>query len=230
MADIVVALDVEAPDDALRLVDQLPNLEWVKLGPVLYVQHGPALLAELRRRDLKVFLDHKWHDIPHTVAEAAHAASAAGVALATVHALGGTEMIQAAAERAGAMRIAAVTVLTSHSAASYGAATRRGAGIAIADEAVRLAGLATAAGARAVVASAHEAERIRAAVGPDAWIVVPGIRPRGTPADDQRRTATAAEAVRAGATHLVVGRAILRAENPGAVYSRLCEEASWESG
>lgn len=230
MADVVVALDVEGPDDALRLVDQLPDLEWVKLGPALYVRHGPALLTELRRRDLKVFLDLKWHDIPRTVAEAARAASAAGVALATVHALGGAEMIQAAAEGAGAMRLAAVTVLTSHSAASYGQATRGGAGMAIADEAVRLADLATGAGAGAVVASAHEAERIRAAVGPDPWIVVPGIRPHGTPADDQRRTATVGEAVRSGATHLVVGRPILRAENPGAVYSRLCEEASWESG
>ena len=212
MAEVIVALDVLSAERALRLVDDLPDLRWVKVGSVLFVREGPAIVEALHARKLNVFLDLKWHDIPNTVAGAVQAAAESGVRLATVHALGGAEMIRAAVRSAGTMRLAAVTVLTSHPPAE--------------DESVRLAMLAVEAGAGAVVTSAGEAAAIRRHVGPDPWIVVPGIRPRGAPEDDQRRTATAAQALAAGATHMVVGRPILRAEKPREVYSRLCEEAS----
>lgn len=225
MAEVIVALDVGSRVRALDLVEQLPEVRWVKVGSVLFVREGPDLIHELIERGLNVFLDLKWHDIPSTVAEAARAASEAGVALATIHALGGAQMIRAAVEAAGEMRLAAVTVLTSHGETSYAEATRGAGRVSIDDEVVRLATLAIEAGAGAVVASPHEVHSLREAVGPDPWIVVPGIRVPGAAVDDQRRTADPATAVRHGASHLVVGRPILRDENPSRVYSQICQAA-----
>lgn len=222
MAEIVVALDLPTPVEALALCDRLPGLRWAKLGPGLVVQDGPGLLRELVAREVRVFLDLKWHDIPDTVAAAARAAAQAGVALATAHALGGPEMIRAACAAAGRMRLAAVTVLTSHDAPGYAEAVGRP-DVAAEDEVARLARLALAAGAAALVASPREARRLRDLAGPDVWIVTPGIRLPGAALHDQRRTATAGEAVAAGATHLVVGRPITGADDPAGVYQDLCD-------
>ena len=214
MAELIVALDVRSGDEALRLVDNLPGLAWAKVGPMLFLREGRALVDQLKRRKIKVFLDLKWHDIPNAVAEAARAGAEIGVDLATVHSLGGRAMIEAAVEASGDMKIAAVTVLTSQ------------AGEGIHQEVLRLATLATQSGAHALVASPLEVAAIREAVGPDPWVVTPGIRPAGSGADDQQRTATPRAAVAAGSTHLVVGRPIVRAENPREVYLSIREGLS----
>ncbi len=226
MAEVIVALDLPSGDEALRLVDALPGLRWAKVGPVLFVREGPALVRELKAQGIRVFLDLKWHDIPNTVAEAARQAAALDVDLASVHALGGHAMLEAATGAAGAMRLAAVTVLTSHTPESYAEVVGREEGAEVLREVVRLARLAVGAGVGALVSSPHEVAALAEVAGPDRWLVVPGIRPAGSAAHDQKRAATPEEAVAAGATHLVVGRPITGAENPGAVYQELCEAVS----
>jgi orotidine-5'-phosphate decarboxylase len=146
------------------------------------------------------------------------------VDLATVHALGGKPMLRAAVQAAASLRLAAVTVLTSHAPTDYWEATGRSADGPLDPEVERLVRMAIDSGVGAVVASPLEVRRIASLAGPGRWVVTPGIRLPGSPEDDQRRTATPAEAVAAGATHLVIGRPITRAENPRAVYDALCEE------
>ncbi len=235
MAEVVLALDLASGPDALLLVDRLPGLGWAKVGPMLFLRDGPALVRELTSRGVKVFLDLKWHDIPSSVAGAVRAAGEHGVALATVHALGGRVMLEAAAAApGGAMRLVAVSVLTSHTAEDYWGALGRRDRSDVADEVVRLARMAIDAGIDGVVASPLEVATVRQALGPDRWIVVPGIRPASVgarhassvPANDQSRTGTPEEAVAAGATHLVVGRPITRAKNPREVYQQICAAAS----
>lgn len=214
MAEVILALDLPNRDAALALLDRLPALRWVKVGSVLMTREGTPLIAELRRRGLEVFLDLKWHDIPNTVAGAVAAARELGVRMATVHALGGEEMMRAAATAAGpAMGVVGVTVLTSHNARSFAHATGR-ATVDITAEGPRLARQAIAAGLRGVVCSPLELGVIRTAVGGEPWLVVPGIRRSTDAKGDQRRTAGPQQAVAAGATHLVVGRPILTAPDP----------------
>lgn len=225
MAELILALDLPSGRDALGLLDRLAAVRWVKVGSILMTREGPALIRELVARGHEVFLDLKWHDIPNTVREAVSAGRDLGARMATVHALGGAEMMAAAAESAGpGMGVVAVTVLTSHSPASYGAVVGRGTPDLVA-EAVGHAQTAIAAGLRGIVCSPAEAAAIRARVGPEAWIVVPGIRRRGDAANDQARAATPVEAVAAGATHLVVGRPVLRASDPAAAWAELLREA-----
>lgn len=225
MAEVIVALDHDSASAALALVERLPGLRWAKVGATLYVREGPAIVRALRDRGVQVFLDLKWHDIPYQVAGAVRAAADLGVSLATVHALGGPAMMAAAGEAARAMRLVAVTVLTSHDETELGRVLGRPAASPGA-EALRLARQAVQAGLAGVVAAAGEAAALRVALGPSAWLVVPGIRPAGSAADDQRRTAEPSAAARAGATHLVVGRPITGAADPSRVYQRMCEEAA----
>ncbi|HEU4587583.1 MAG TPA: orotidine-5'-phosphate decarboxylase [Gemmatimonadales bacterium] len=225
MAEIVLALDVPTPDDGLRMLDRIPDLRWVKVGSVLMTRAGAPFVRELASRGLRVFLDLKWHDIPNTVAGAVTAARELGVAMATVHTLGGHGMLESAARAAGGeLALVGVTVLTSHDAESYGRATGRG-GVDLLAEVGRLAGVAKGAGLAGVVCSPQETAVVRAALGPKALIVVPGIRRASDPAGDQVRVSTAADAARAGATHLVVGRPLLQAPDPAAVFTELAAEA-----
>ena len=225
MAEVIVALDLPGGSEALRLLDRLPEARWVKVGSMLMTCEGPDLIRVLAERGLRVFLDLKWHDIPNTVAEAVTSARALGVAMATVHTLGGAAMMEAAARAAGGrVGLVGVTVLTSHDAAGYAAAVGRGK-VELAAEVERLSGEAIGAGLGGVVCSPQEVARVRARIGPDAWIVVPGIRGRSEDRGDQVRVATASEAVAAGATHLVVGRPILLAADPSAAFRGLLEEA-----
>jgi len=223
MPELIVAFDVASGRDALVIADRLPDLQWAKLGPVLFVREGPALVREFAARGVRVFLDLKWHDIPSTVAEAASVARTLGVALATVHCLGGHEMLAAAVRAAGEdLALVGVTLLTSHVPADVEQILGRG----VPDmgfEATRLARLAVGAGLRGVVASGRDLGVLRASLGAAPWIVVPGIRPLGTAVDDQARTVTPAEAVRHGATHLVVGRPITRAADPAVAYRQILE-------
>ncbi len=223
MAEIVVALDQPNAGEALGFLDRLPDARWVKVGSVLFTREGPALVGALRARNLEIFLDLKWHDIPNTVAGAVRSAADLGVAMATVHTLGGREMMAAARAVAGGIRLVGVTVLTSHDAASFGCAVGRD-GVEIGAEALRLAEEAAAAGLAGVVCSPAEAAALRRRLGEGALLVVPGIRPAGAPAYDQRRTATARDAAAAGATHLVVGRPITAARDPAGVLDQLRAE------
>ena len=223
MAEIVLALDLSGGTEALRLLDRLPGGGWVKVGPILMTREGPALLRTLIDRGHRVFLDLKWHDIPNTVAGAVSAAGELGVAMVTVHTLGGPTMLEAAAKAAGdALAVVGVTVLTSHDAASYGRAVGR-AEVDLAAEVERHARGAMAAGLAGIVCSPREVALVRDVVG-NGRIVVPGIRGRGERAGDQVRVASAAEAAAAGATHLVVGRPLLEAPDPAAAYRALLEE------
>ena len=222
MAEVIVALDLPTADQALRLVERIPELRWAKIGAQLFATAGSKLVGELKDRGILVFLDLKWHDIPHQVTGAAAAAAALDVDLATVHALGGEVMMAAAREAAGDMRVVAVTLLTSHSPADVDAILGRN-GVSVPDEVARLAGLAQAAGLAGVVCSPQEVARLRGALGPEAWLVVPGIRRAGAGHEDQRRVGEPAATVAAGATHLVVGRPITRADEPQTVYEAICE-------
>ena len=215
MAELVVALDLPGARAALALVDRLGEaVRWYKVGPVLHVADGPAVVRALRERGRQVFLDLKWHDIPNTVAGAVQAAVAAGVGLATVHLAGGGRMLEAAARaRAGGIRLVGVGVLTSLDAADYGAVVGRPAGD-LAAEQQRLVQLGVAAGLDGYVSAASEARAVRAAAGAGAVIVVPGVRRPSRAAGDQVRTATPREAVEAGADYLVVGRPVTGAADP----------------
>src|SRR3989442_6111638 len=126
VAELVVAFDVPSGREALALARRLPGLRWAKLGPGLYVREGPALVREFLARGVHLFLDLKWHDIPSAVAGAVAAARALGVAMASVHCLGGADMLAAAAQAAGEVALVGVTILTSHDAAGLGQVVGRG--------------------------------------------------------------------------------------------------------
>ena len=223
MAELIIAFDMPSGRDALLLAARLPGLKWAKLGPVLFVREGPTVIKEFRQRGIQVFLDFKWHDIPHIVATTVTAARELGVSMATVHCLGGRTMLGAAARAAGEdLALVGVTVLTSHDAAELESVLGRGVPD-VGFEAERLARTAMQAGLRGVVASGQELGLLREALGPEPWIVVPGIRRNGEPVGDQVRTITPADAVRRGATHLVVGRPITGASDPPSAYRQLVE-------
>ena len=224
MAELVLALDLPRAADALRLVDELPELRWVKLGPVLMTREGPDFLRELIERGLQVFLDLKWHDIPNTVSGAVTAARETGVAMATVHTLGGRAMMEAAAVAAGGeLALVGVTVLTSHDQASYSRAVGRP-DVELTREVERQALIAIEAGLNGVVCSPQEVSLLHRRLGPDRYLVVPGIRRGSDPAGDQARVATARDAVASGATHLVIGRPVLEAPSPAAAFGELLKE------
>jgi orotidine-5'-phosphate decarboxylase len=220
MVELIVAFDLGSGKEALTLADRLPALRWAKIGSALFVREGPTLVREFTARKVRVFLDLKWHDIPSTVERAVGAARELGVGMATVHCLGGHDMLVAAVRAAGDLPLVGVTVLTSHSSTDLEQIVGRG----VPDmglEGERLARIALAAGLRGVVAGGREIGIVRGALGQGPWIVVPGIRLAGDPRDDQARTVTPLEAVRLGASHLVVGRPITRAADPALVYQQI---------
>jgi orotidine-5'-phosphate decarboxylase len=225
MTELILALDTPRGADALRLLDQLPVLQWVKVGSILMTREGPDFIRQLTARGLEVFLDLKWHDIPNTVAGAVTAARELGVSMATVHTLGGSAMLEAAAVAAGGeLALVGVTVLTSHDSQNYGRAVGR-AEVDLGHEVERQALVAVAAGLQGIVCSPQEVSLLRARLGLEPLIVVPGIRRRSDPASDQARVATAKDAVMNGATHLVVGRPILQAADPALAFEEFLEEA-----
>ena len=200
----------------------------VKVGLELFVAAGPEGVARVADAGIPLFLDLKLHDIPNTVAGAVRAAARLGASMLTLHAAGGEGMIAAAreaAERASGARplLLAVTVLTSLDEPDLAAI-----GLAGPPEAavLRLARLALAAGADGLVCSAREVAALRAALGQEPILVVPGIRPAGSPADDQRRTMTPREAVSAGADWLVIGRPITRSPDPSAAARAIAASVS----
>jgi orotidine-5'-phosphate decarboxylase len=222
MSQLIIALDVPSQREALQLVDELgEGADFYKVGLELYTREGPGVLRALKGRGKQVFLDLKLLDIPHTVQRSVQAAAELGADLLTVHSQGGSAMLEAAAKAAGSeMRIVAVTVLTSLSPTEVEDIWDRSLD-SVRDEVLRLAALATRAGAHGVVASALEARDLRRTLGPDALVVTPGIRLPGGDTHDQARVTSPLEAVREGASHLVVGRAVTRAPDPVEALDRV---------
>jgi orotidine-5'-phosphate decarboxylase len=196
---------------------------WLKIGLEAFVAEGPSLVSECAGFSSRVFLDLKLHDIPHTVGSAVAAASRSGAAMINVHASGGREMMRAARDAAAGrdMRVIAVTLLTSLDAAALSDLPMAGHPEGIARW---LASLARECGVDGVVCAASDLEAIHAACGPGFLTVVPGIRPAGAPAADQRRVATPAAAISAGADLLVIGRPVTAAPDPEAALSTLVSE------
>ena len=220
---IIVALDFADADSALALVARLdPALCRLKVGKELFTVAGPELVRVLVARGFEVFLDLKFHDIPNTVAAACRAAAGLGVWMLNVHASGGRRMMAAAqaalADLPKPPLLIAVTVLTSMSAEDL---DEVGISAAPAEQVLRLARLTQACKLDGVVCSAQEAAMLRAELGADFRLVTPGIRPAGAEAGDQRRVMTPAEALRAGATDLVIGRPVPAAADPLAALERI---------
>jgi orotidine-5'-phosphate decarboxylase len=222
-AEIIVALDEPSLDEAKRLMDRLAGrAKFYKVGLQLFTSAGPAALEAAKQHGARVFLDLKLHDIPNTVASAVRSARELGVDLCTIHLSGGAEMCAAAVEEAGQrMKILGVTVLTSSNQATL---EECGVAGSVGEQVVRLAKMGYAAGVRGFVASALELPLLRAELGPEPLLVIPGVRPAGSDAADQKRTATPADVVRGGATHLVVGRPISRADDPAASFDAISRE------
>lgn len=231
-ARIALAADLPLPEAELLYEKVAPHVGVVKVGLSLFVEHGPAAVRAFTGRGAKVFLDLKLHDIPNTVQLAASRAGELGVAYLTVHAQGGGAMLKAAVDgaRAGASKrgvappkILAVTVLTSHSEAEW---AELGHQESTADAARRLAGYAERAGVDGLVCSPLEAQALRAALPRRLVLCTPGIRPAGAARGDQSRAATPADAVRAGADLLVVGRPIYAAADPLVAAQAVCDEVA----
>lgn len=223
---LIVALDMASAIEAQEVVYELGDaVSTYKVGLQLFTAEGSRFVAELVNSGRKVFLDLKFHDIPNTVAGAVRSASELGVHMLTVHAAGGSRMLAAAVEasRAGSHQpiILAVTVLTSSSQADL---QESGVPGSISEQVQHLASLSKAAGCGGVVTSALEAASLRSILGPQMAIVTPGIRPDGAAVRDQSRIATPSSAIRAGASHLVVGRPILAAENRNRAATAIVEE------
>jgi orotidine-5'-phosphate decarboxylase len=234
-SSLIVALDFDSLSSAVKFARQVADLVGMfKIGGQLFTAAGPAAVREVAALGPGIFLDLKFHDIPNTVAGAILSCAAMpGVQLVNVHALGGKAMLHAAAQAISAAqpmgadrpRLLAVTILT-----SMNEKTMREVGIGGAAKArvVKLAQLSKTAGVDGVVASVQEARAIRKACGREFLIVTPGVRPRekgsASKDDDQARTATPTEAIRAGADFLVVGRPILAAEDPRAATQAIVDE------
>jgi orotidine-5'-phosphate decarboxylase len=219
---LIIALDVASRaqvDDLLARLDGIPC--WFKVGLELFTSVGPAIVEHLVGRGHRVMLDLKLHDIPQTVARATAAVAQLGAELCTVHAAGGRAMLEAAVAAAGAMKILAVTVLTSlddQDLADIGAIGP------VAALVVQRAALAIHSGCGGVVASPNEVAALRAAIPATSWLVTPGIRPLGTAAGDQKRIMTPHDARRAGADLIVVGRPICEAADPAAMATAIIEQ------
>lgn len=221
---IIVALDCDR-DTALELASQLRGrARWVKIGMTLYYACGPSIIAAFKQRGYKVFLDLKLHDIPFQIQGAARSAALTGADMLTMHTLGGKDMLQAA--QRGVMEAAeergdgpavtlGITVLTSM---DQGALEQIGFNRTPAEQVELLAGVAKQSGISGVVASPHEAALLREMLGPQAYIVTPGVRPIGADNGDQSRVATPAEAFGNGASHIVIGRPITKAPNPAKAF------------
>lgn len=222
---VIVALDYPDAAQALGLIERLNGLvQWFKIGLEIYLYEGNKFVDKVRSQGHSVFLDLKLHDIPNTVAGAVRSASKAGAEMLTVHAAGGPAMLAAAAEAAAGLpnppKLLAVTVLTSMDQEHL-----HGIGIPAspAEQVLRLARIGWDAGIRGFVSSAEEAAEMRRSL-PKATLVIPGIRPAGVATGDQKRVATPAAAIAAGADYLVIGRPITEAKDPAAAAAAILDE------
>jgi orotidine-5'-phosphate decarboxylase len=223
---LIVALDVSSAAEAKRIVQQVGDSAQIfKVGKQLFTAEGPQLVRDLIASGRKVFLDLKFHDIPNTVSGAVSEAAKLGVSMLTVHASGGSKMLKTAAEASASSMskplVLAVTVLTSLSDADL---AELSVAVDVKTQVLRLAKLAVKAGCGGVVASAQEARQLRNELGTGFAIVTPGVRPAGASVGDQARVVTPADAIEAGATHIVVGRPITEAADLGRAAKEIVEE------
>ncbi|HEX3585861.1 MAG TPA: orotidine-5'-phosphate decarboxylase [Candidatus Angelobacter sp.] len=220
---LIVALDVSTAAEAQKLVQRMGDAAGIyKVGLQLFTAEGPAVVRDLVRSGKRIFLDLKLHDIPNTVAHAVKSAAELGVHMLTVHASGGAAMLRAATEAAaGRVNILGVTVLTSlndEDMQEIGVSDR------VSDQVLRMASLARSAGCQGIVTSPREALVVRKSMGEGFAIVTPGVRPAGTETHDQQRTATPAQAIGNGASHIVVGRPITHAADPAQAAQAIISE------
>lgn len=227
---IMVALDC-SKERAFELADMLAGkATWLKVGMTLYYAHGPQIVRDLKAKGFKIFLDLKFYDIPHQIEGAAYSAAMAGADMLTMHASGGVAMMQAA--QRGAEKAAAelgtevpatlgITVLT-----SMDDDTLKEIGVErpVVEQVPFLAKNTAVAGISGVVCSPLEASMLREVLGPDAYIVTPGVRPVGSAKGDQSRVTTPAQAFENGSSHLVIGRPITGAEDPAAAFEAICAD------
>jgi orotidine-5'-phosphate decarboxylase len=222
---LIVALDVSSAAGAQRIVTAVGDRALTyKVGLQLYTAEGPRVVRDLVSSGRQVFLDLKYHDIPHTVGAAVAEAAKLGVNMLTVHASGSAKMLTAAVEAARvrpAMAVLAVTVLTSMGAEDLETIGMAG---SLEQGVVRLAKIALENGCQGIVTSAREASAVRAELGHEFAIVTPGVRPAGVATGDQVRVVTPAQAVAAGASHIVVGRPITEAADPAAAAGAILAE------
>ncbi|MGF1516762.1 MAG: orotidine-5'-phosphate decarboxylase [Nodosilinea sp.] len=230
---IIVPLDRPSAAAALDLVEALPEVSFWKVGLELFVSAGPGLLAELRARQKRIFLDLKFHDIPNTMAGACAAAGRYGVDLMTVHAAAGQAALVAAqtaviagAEAAGVEppMLLGVTLLTSIDPSTL--ALELKIPLEAANYALQMAMLVKDSGLGGVVCSPQEASQLRRFLPADLALVCPGVRPSWASSQDQRRILTPAQALQAGATYLVIGRPITAAPDPAAAFQQICDECA----
>lgn len=223
---LILALDLPDRESALKILDGLRGkLEWVKIGLQMYLKYGADFVREVSGMGFKIFLDLKLFDIPNTVASAVESVSALPVSMLTIHASGGREMmrraVESAAERNPELLILGVTVLTSFDADSL---AETGVELEPEWQVEKLAKLAVDSGLKGLVCSPLEIGGLRSILPEDTVLVTPGIRPSGSSADEQKRIMTPADAARAGSDFIVVGRPILKAENPAFAVSKILEE------
>lgn len=222
---LIVALDVSSAAQAQKIVTALgDSVSFYKVGMQLYTAEGPGIVRDLVRAGRRVFLDLKYHDIPNTVGAAVREAGKLGVSLLTVHGSGGSKMLRAATEAAResnpAMKVIAVTVLTSMDQDDLNEIMHGN----LEEQVVHVAGLALKAGCHGVVSSAREVTALRSRLGKEFLVVTPGVRPAGAAHGDQARVVTPAEAIATGSTHLVVGRPITAAPNPTREAEKIIQE------
>lgn len=228
---IIVPLDVPAEVDAIALIDQIPEVQFWKVGLELFVSCGPSILEHLKQRQKRIFLDLKFHDIPNTVAGACRAAAAYGVDLVTIHATAGRPALTAAhqALQEGAEKtqmpppqLIAITVLTSLSMRELAFDLKIP--LELPEYALQMGLLAQEVGLEGIVCSPQEAAQVRQVCGDEFLIVCPGVRPQGSQTGDQKRAMTPTAAIQAGANYLVIGRPITATDDPQQAFHNICAE------
>lgn len=224
--DLILVLDLPDQEATDKVLDRVgSSVGWVKIGLQLFSRHGPAIVESVAARGYKVFLDLKLHDIPNTVARAVESLSRLPISMLTLHTSGGSEMMRWALEAQQArnpdLLLLGVTVLTSTDQAGL---AETGVSASPADQVVRLADLAVKSGMKGLVCSPLELPRLRERLGDEITLVTPGIRPVGADLNEQKRVMTPGDAMRAGASAIVVGRPILKADDPATAARSILTE------
>lgn len=228
---IIVPLDVPTEEAAIALVERLPEVTFWKVGLELFVSSGPGILKTLKQRQKRIFLDLKLHDIPNTVAGACRAAARYGVDLLTIHATAGREALTlartsvqqgASEEDVTPLKLIAITLLTSLSSRQLAFDLKIP--LELPEYILQMALLAQETGLEGAVCSPQEVAQLRQNCGDDFLLVCPGVRPSWANAGDQKRSLTPAQAIKAGADYLVIGRPITAATDPELAWKRICDE------
>ncbi|MGL5034647.1 MAG: orotidine-5'-phosphate decarboxylase [Microcystaceae cyanobacterium] len=223
---IIVPLDVPNLEEAIALVDRLPDVSFWKVGLELFVSTGPQILQVLKERNKRIFLDLKFHDIPNTILGACRSASQYGVDLLTIHTTAGRSALKLAAEAMkqgqSETKLVAITLLTS--LISRDLAFDLKVPLELPDYVLQMALLAKECNIHGAVCSPQEVSQLRTVCGPDFLLICPGVRPNWSKKGDQGRVMTPQEAIAAGADYLVIGRPITAASDPREAWDKICQE------